>query len=207
MKKAIILLVLLSGCELMHTELREDAIKVGTLEKENAIHTEVANKENAIHVEKEAVHIEPGVISKDAVHVEPGAVSVEKDAVHVEKDAIHVEKDSFGHIEPGAVRVEPGAVSFQGTVQEGAVQIPLNVNEGAVKLTLNVAEGAIVIRGVEQGAIQTQIQTPWWAWIIMGILGLGWIITKIRGQVTKNRELDKAPRRHGFWATVCDIFF
>ena len=189
MRKFAILLVFLASCKIQ-TEIRENAIHPEVANKENAV--QIANKENAVHVEKDAVH-------------------VEKDALRIEKDALHVEKDAVGHIEKGAVNVEQGAVSLQGTVQSGAVQLPMTVQTGAVQmpLTANVADGAvkfnlelkiepgaIVVRGVEQGAIQTQIETPWWAYVIMAVLGVGWLITKFRKQ-TRSREISN------FW----DIFF
>jgi hypothetical protein len=184
------------------------------------ITTEVANKEDAIHFEKGALgNVEPGAVEvkveKEAVHIEKEAVHVEKEAVHVEKEAVHVEKDAIGHVEAGAFKVEQGAVSVTGTVQpgafqfpmtvqEGAVQIPLTVSEGAVKvnLALNVAEGAIVIKGAEAGAIQTKIETPWWAWLIMAALGVGWLITKFRRHKTRRREIDSKEE-----PSLMDIFF
>jgi hypothetical protein len=196
---ALAAMSLLAGCK----------IRSEVANKENAIHTEVANKENAVG------HVEPG-----AVVVEKDAVLVEKEAVHVEPDAIHVEKDAFGHVEPGAVKVEPGAVSIQGTMQTGAVQLPMtvqtgavqmplttNVNDGAVKfnLELKVAEGAIVIKGAEAGAIQTRIETPWWAYIIMTVMGIGWLVTKFRKQRISSKSLGQPhPSQEGsFW----DVLF
>ena len=189
MRKFAILLIFLTSCKIQ-TEIRENAIhpeiankadSVQVANKENAV--QIANKENAVHVEKDAFHIE-----KDAVRVEPGAVG------HFEKDAVHVE--------PGAMSiqgtVQSGAVSLPMTVQTGAVQMPFNIADGAVKfnLELKIEPGAIVVRGVEQGAIQTQIETPWWAYVIMAVLGVGWLITKFRKQ-TRSREISN------FW----DIFF
>jgi len=199
MKNIIWLLIIcfLAGCKI------QDGIHTEIANKEAAI--QVANKEKAINVEKDAVHIE-----KDAVHVE-------KEAIHIEKDAMHVESDAVGHIEEGAVKIEQGAVNIQGTVQEGAVQLPMTVQSGAVQmpLTTNVAEGAvkvnlelkiepgaIVIKGVEPGGIQTQIETPWWAWIIMGLLGIGWLITKFRKN-NLSKEITRDMRKD----SILDIFF
>lgn len=176
MRKFIILLAFLTSCKIQ-TEVRE-----------NAIHPEIANKENAIQI-----------------------ANKEK-AVNVEPNAIHFEEHAVGHIESGAVKVDEGAIKLQGTIESGAfqgkieagaVQLPVNVQEGAIKMpmTLNVDKeaikvdlqlkiepGAIVISGVEKGGIQTQFMTPWWAWVIMGVLGLGWLITKFRRN-TRSREI------------------
>jgi len=193
-------LLLLSGCK----------ISSEIANKSDAVHLEVANKPDSVRVEPNSVG-----------HVEPGAVVVEKQAVHVEKDAIHVEKGAFGHVEPGAFKVEPGAISVQGTMQQGAIQLPMtvqtgavqmplttNVNEGAMKLnvSLNIAEGAIVVKGAEAGAIQTMIETPWWAYVIMGVLGIGWLITKFRKHKveSRSRALDKpVVQEASFW----DVLF
>ena len=189
------LLVNLAGCK----------IQTEVANRENAV--QIANKENAVHVEKDAVG-----------HVDQGAVTVEKDAVHVEKDALHLEKDAVGHVEPGAFKVEPGAFNVTGTIQQGAIQLPMtvqqgavqirgiaNVSEGAIKvnLVLNVAEGAIVIKGAEAGAIQTKFETPWWGWLIMSILGVGWLITKFRKQTRSRSFASKEIQEASIW----DIFF
>jgi hypothetical protein len=191
MRYLIILVIVLTSCE----------IQTRVAENKDSIHPEIANKADAVQVANK----------ENAVHVEKEAVHVEKDALHVEKDALHVEKDAVGHIEKGAVNVEQGAVSLQGTVQSGAVQLPVNVQTGAIQmpLTANVADGAvklnlelkiepgaIVVRGVEQGAIQTQIETPWWAYVIMAVLGVGWLITKFRKH-TRSKEI----------SSVWDVFF
>jgi hypothetical protein len=189
MKYCMILVVVLTGCE------------VQTANRENAIHPEIANKAEAVQVANK----------ENAVHVERKAVHVEKDALHVEKDALHVEKDAVGHVEKGAVNVEKGAISLTGTVQSGAVSLPVNVQSGAVQmpltanvadgavkfnLSVNVAEGAIVVKGLEPGAIQTKFETPWWAWVIMGLLGVGWLVTKFRKH-TRSKEI----------SSVWDVFF
>lgn len=160
----ILSLLVLAGCKLQ-TEVREDAI-----------HTELANVDGAVRVANvpDAVgHVELS-IAPDSVHMEPnsiGHVEVAKGAMTVEREAVMMS----GVIHPGAIQL---------STQPGTVQIPISttVSEGAVKvsLALTVAEGAIVIKGLEPGAVQTTISTPWWAWLIMGLLGLGWVITKFR---------------------------
>jgi len=200
MKKILFLLVLISGCSIQ-TRVAENA---------DSIHPEIANKENAVQIANK----------ENAVHVEKEAVKVEKDAVHIEKDALHIEKDAVGHIEKGAFNVEKDALNLTGTVQSGAVQLPVNVQSGAVQmplttnvaegsvkvnLSLNVAEGAIVVKGLEPGAVQTKIEAPWWSYIIMGLLGLGWLITKFRKHhkvynINKDKEMEHKP-------SIWDILF
>ena len=189
---AIMLLITLTGCKIQ-TEIRE-----------NAIHTELANKEGAVQVKEGAVQFKDGAVQ---VANKENAVHVERESIHVEKDAMHVEDGAIGHFEKDAVHVEPGALSIQGTVQPGAVHAPMTVQTGAIQmpLTTNVADGAvklnlefkiepgaIVVRGVEQGAVQ--IETPWWAYVIMAVLGIGWMITKFRRHTSRSRGVEKS-----FW--------
>jgi hypothetical protein len=86
--------------------------------------------------------------------------------------------------------------------------MPFTVSEGAVKLELNIEPGAIVLSGVEQGGIQTDIQTPWWAYLIFAVLGIGWLVTKFRRHTTKRtltREMP--PEKESKLDSFLDVFF
>jgi len=163
----LVFLLLLSGCKIEN--------------RENSIHPEILNKEKSI-----VVDISP--LPDSVGHIETN-ISVQPNAIHVEPINIPIS----GTINKDAFHVEP--ISISGKIDTGAVQIPVNfvVPEGAVKINFTISEGAISIRGAEAGAVITQIEVPVWSYVIMGILGIGWLITKLR--------------RHPEVKSVRDIFF
>jgi len=152
----LVLLLLLSGC------------KIENANRENSIHPEILNKEKAV------------VIQPDSVgHVETN-LSAQPNAIHVEPINVPISVPISGIINKDAFHVEP--ISISGKIDTGAVQIPISfvVPEGAIKINFSISEGAISIRGAEAGAVNTQIEVPVWSYIIMGILGAGWLVTKMR---------------------------
>lgn len=183
MRYIILLVLILPGCKLAEKANID----------ENAIHTEIANVPNAVHVEKDAMHVEREAVKIDKVvevNIPPKAVNVEPITVspstNIAKDAVHVEAGALQA--PITLSIAPKAIN---------VEIPPKAVN--VEITLKVEKEAVVIHGAEAGAIQTKIETPWWAWVVMGILGLLWVITKFRRH-EHSRELGREQ-------TLSDLLF
>jgi len=166
-------------------------------------------KEGAIkptlNIAPEAIHTEP--ITATA---QPGALTVEKGVelnINVPKNAVHVDPITMKPV----FSVSPDAVKMNFSVSPEAVKlivpqeaIKITFGEDSIKITpqvtLTVAPGAVVIHGaeLEKGAIST---SPWIIGLLI-LLGLAYIITKVRKQ-----NLSRSTSRDIGKSNIWDIVF
>jgi hypothetical protein len=156
-----------------------------------------------LNISPEAIHTEPITAT-----VQPGALTVEKGVelnINVPKNAIHVDpitmKPVFS-VSPDSVKmnfsVSPEAVKL--VVPQEAIKIAFGKDSIVIspQVTLTVAPGAIVVHGaeIEKGAIST---SPWIIGLLI-LLGLAYIITKVRKQnLPRSRDMGKS--------SIWDILF
>jgi len=177
-----VLLVSLTGCPRNIVEV--DEIKPSLTTAPKTVNVEMANKENALHVEQGAMKIEKGV----ELNVAPKAVDVNMPlSATVHPNAVNLE-------------VKPNAVNAPVTLSVAPNAVVLNVPEKAVavNLTLTVAEGAVVVKGAEKGAIETRIETPWWATLAIAasiFFGICYAVTKARKHTSRSRGISPASEK------------
>jgi hypothetical protein len=169
----------------------------------------VSDHGTGVDVKPNAVgHVESGAVQAN-VDVHPGAftgsLTVEKGVeVNVPPGAVQVKVDPITITAPPVTfNVSPEAVKLTLIVPPEAVKVTLTVADGAVriepKVELKVEKGAVIMTGAETGAVQTNIEVPWY-WIVAGIGGpVGWLITKLR-KPTVSRDI-------GASRSLVDVFF